>query len=329
MLPRKTSKLSQAHLLQVIKTVARKLLQGTFTLLFVSLISFAMLSAVGGDALTALSDNPQVSTETVERLRTVYGLDRPVSERYFTWLSAAVRGDLGESFTYRTPVRDLVLSRLSKTLLIALPALILALGFALFGAYLLERTRSGILDRVADLWIALSSSTPRIVAALVALLVIVASANATTRREPGSYLVVVACLIVLALPLQALFLAQARNELGRASGAEFVKFARAKGLSERIVILKHASREALNPLITLSGLSLGSVVSGSIIVETVLGWPGIGALMVTAVRGRDVSLVMGIVIITSLLIWVANSTAELLQMVNDPRLIETEAASNR
>lgn len=287
-----------------------------------------MLSAAGGDALTALSDNPQVSSETVERLRTVYGLDRPLSKRYFAWISAAVRGDLGESFTYRTPVRDLVLSRLSNTLIVALPALILAFGFAFSGAYLLESSRSKLLDRMAEIWIALSSSTPRIVAALVVLLVIVGSADATTRQEPGSYLVVVGCMIVIALPLQALLLAQAKSELARASGAEFVKFARAKGLSERVVIVKHASREALNPLITLCGLSLGSVVSGSIVVETVLGWPGIGALMVTAVRGRDVSLVMGIVIITSLLIWIANSMAELLQMVNDPRLIETEAAGN-
>lgn len=279
-----------------------------------------MLAAAGGDALTALSDNPQVSSETVERLRTVYGLDRPMPERYFAWISAAVRGDLGESFIYKTDVGKLALSRLFNTLMIAFPSLTLAFGFALSGAYALRRIQSRILDRVADLWIALSSSVPRVVASLVALLLVVRLADPNSRQGPGFYLVVFACSIVITLPLQALLLAQAKNELDRASETEFVKFARAKGLSEGAIILKHASREAMNPLITLSGLSFGSVVSGSIVVETVLGWPGIGALMVSAVRGRDVSLVMGIVVITSLLIWIANSTAELLQMVNDPRL---------
>jgi ABC-type dipeptide/oligopeptide/nickel transport system permease component len=101
---------------------------------------------------------------------------------------------------------------------------------------------------------------------------------------------------------------------------DFVLLARAKGLSEWTVITRHALRAALNPFLTIAGLSLGGLLGGSVIVETVLGWPGIGALMVSAVRGRDVPLVMGVVLIASVAVWFGNTAAEILQVVNDKRL---------
>ena len=106
----------------------------------------------------------------------------------------------------------------------------------------------------------------------------------------------------------------------------FVQFARAKGLSENAVVLRHASRAALNPTLSIFGMSLGSIFGGSVIVETILGWPGIGALMVAAVRGRDVPLVMGIVVVASAAVWLGNALAEFLQMLNDKRLREAEVA---
>jgi len=134
---------------------------------------------------------------------------------------------------------------------------------------------------------------------------------------------------VIALPVIAVLLAQAKGELTRTSEMAFIQFARAKGLSERAVILRHSSREALDPILTLAGLSIGNMVSGSVVVETILGWPGIGSLMVAAVKGRDVALVMGIVIATSIVVWTANTVAEILQMVNDPRLRGAEAKTDR
>jgi len=129
---------------------------------------------------------------------------------------------------------------------------------------------------------------------------------------------------VLAFPVVALFLAQLHSGLKRAMAEPFVQYARAKGLSENTVILRHALRAALNPLLTIFGLSLGGLIGGSVIVETVLGWPGIGALTVVAVRGRDVPLVMGIVVVTSAFVWLGNSIAEVLQLVNDKRLRASE-----
>jgi peptide/nickel transport system permease protein len=124
--------------------------------------------------------------------------------------------------------------------------------------------------------------------------------------------------------LTAVFLAQASRGMGEAMNEDFVKLARAKGLSERTVIIRHAARAALNPVITLFGLSIGALIGGSVLVETILGWPGVGALTVTAVRGRDVPLLMGVVLITSAAVWMGNTAAEFLQVVNDKRLRDAE-----
>jgi peptide/nickel transport system permease protein len=132
--------------------------------------------------------------------------------------------------------------------------------------------------------------------------------------------------LALATPLVALFLAQVREAVGGALAQDFVRAARSRGLSETSVIFRHAMRPALNPLITIFGYSLGSVMSGSVIVETVLNWPGIGWLSVIAVRSRDVPLLMGIVLASGAAVFLANLTADILLCLNDPRLREKGGA---
>ena len=291
-------------------------------LIVVSVITFVLLSTAGGDALTALGDNPQVSQETVDRLRSVYGLDRPIVSRYISWLGGLIRGDLGESFLYKAPVVSLLVSRFSNTAMLAAVGLLIALIIAIPLAYLNARTRSRWLAGFADLVVSFTASLPRMVAALVALLILISIPGRAFAGDRSPAALILGA-FVIALPVIAVLLAQAKGELARAADLAFVQFARSKGLSERAVLLRHAFREALNPLITLSGLSVGSMVSGSVVVETILGWPGIGSLLVGAVKGRDVSLVMGIVVATSIVVWFANTAAEILQMINDPRMRPT------
>lgn len=295
-------------------------------LLAVSVITFGMLSAAGGDALSGLRENPQVSTETVERLSAVYGLDKPVTTRYFSWLKGLVRGDLGESFLFKTPVLGLMLARFANTALLAIVGLLIAMLVALPSAYLVARTRSRWLDGFAEIVVSLTASIPRMVAALVALLFLTSSSSKAFAGEKSPIALFLGA-VVISLPVIAVLLAQAKGELASAVDMAFVQFARSKGISERAVILRHAFREALNPILTICGLSIGTMVSGSVIVETILGWPGIGSLLVAAVKGRDVSLVMGIVIATSVVVWLANTMVEILQMINDPRLRSAEAKS--
>ena len=310
----------------LLKFFIRKLVQGLLLLVAVSAISFALLSSAGGDAFNSLRENPQISAETVEKLRTTYGLDRPAISRYFNWLGDAFRGDLGESFAYRSPVARLVAARFWNTLQLGVLGLLIALAVSAGLAFLSVRFPQSPLRRFSDLVILLAASTPRIVLSLFALLLVVGLAWRGLSFAPGSWALLILASFVLCVPLVAVFLAQMREGLRSAMDEPFVQFARAKGLSENAVVLRHASRAALNPTLSIFGMSLGSIFGGSVIVETILGWPGIGALMVAAVRGRDVPLVMGIVVVASAAVWLGNALAEFLQMLNDKRLREAEVA---
>ncbi|HEX8129667.1 MAG TPA: ABC transporter permease [Pyrinomonadaceae bacterium] len=310
----------------MLKLIFSRALQGILVLLVVSALTFALLAAAGGDALGELVSERGAPEATLRELRRAYGLDQPLAARYAYWLSNLVRGRMGESFYYHAPVATIIWPRLVRTLALAAVALCLALSFSLTLGALAARRRGSLWDRASELIILLTASTPRIVLALIALAIVartswfpVGGASAETLAD-FSPLRILPPAIVLALPLVALFLAQAREGLAQALSQDFVQVARAKGLPERAVIMRHALRDALNPLITLFGYAFGSVVSGSVIVETVLGWSGLGALSVSAVRHRDVPLLMGVVMITATAVLVGNLFADILLRLNDPRL---------
>lgn len=284
--------------------------------LLVSAVTFALLGFAGGDALTQLRDNPQISDQTIERLRSVYGLDQPLTIRYFRWLSSAITGDLGESTYFRVPVSGLVWTRSVSTFLLGTAAFAIALTLAVPLSLIGARYKSTTIAALIDFVILATASTPRIVLALVALAI---SVRLTASARSSGVLFWLAAL-ALSAPLISAFLAQFHGELQRTMREDFIKLARAKGLRESAVILRHAVRPALNPLLTIAGLSLGGVLGGSVIVESVLGRPGIGALMVSAVRGRDLPLVMGIVLFTSTAVWLGNALGDLLQAINDKRI---------
>lgn len=298
----------------------KKLIQGLLMILIVSAISFTLLASAGGDALSSLRENPQISEQTIDALKKVYGLDRSFAERYGSWLRGAATGDLGESFSFRIPVRTLVWSRFQNTAVMSFAALIIAVAISFILAIVSVRYRSRVLAGFIEALILLTASTPRMVLALLALVITLRFSFAAPAAGEINLFQLVSGSIVLSVPLISVFLAQLRDGLSDAMNEDFVRLARAKGLSEWRVITRHALRAALNPFLTLSGLSLGGLLGGSVIVETVLGWPGIGALMVSAVRGRDVPLVMGVVLIASTAVWLGNTIAEFLQLLNDARL---------
>ncbi len=308
----------------MLRILIKKLIQGVIMLLVVSAITFTLLSAAGGDAFTSLRENPQVSEQTIEHLRQVYGLDRPFAVRYATWLGSAVTGDLGESFLYRIPVGSLVFSRFLKTALMALIAFVIAVAVSFALALLSVLYRNRFLKGFTELIILLAASTPRMVLALFALVVMLQLSFVAGAAGADSPAQLLAGAVVLAIPLVSIFLAQLRDALADVMQEDFVRLARAKGLNESTVVIRHALRAAVNPFLTIAGLSLGGLLGGSVIVEMVLGWPGIGALTVTAVRARDVPLVMGIVLLASAAVWLGNALAELLQAINDKRVRDGE-----
>jgi ABC-type dipeptide/oligopeptide/nickel transport system permease component len=216
------------------------------------------------------------------------------------------------------PVSGLVWARSVRTFLLGTAAFAIALTLAVPLSLLGVRYKSTTLAAFIDLLILVTASTPRIVLALVALAISVQLTASAV--DMSSAVMFWLAALALSAPLISALLAQFYGELQRTMREDFIKLARAKGLSESAVILRHAVRPALNPVLTIAGLSLGAVLGGSVIVESVLGRQGLGTLMVSAVRARDLPLVMGIVLFTSTAVWLGNALGELLQAINDKRI---------
>ena len=317
----------------MLKLIVSRLFQGIIVLLVVSALTFGLLAAAGGDAVAALQNDARVNPETLARQRYLYGLDQPLAVRYWRWLGGVVRGQMGESMAKGEPVVEVLKRNLPATLSLAAVAFLLAWAVALTLGSAAARRPRGPADKLCGALILLASSTPRIVLALVAMAL---AARTTVFKIGGpsgglasSFLSLLVPAFVLAVPLVAIFLAQVRDGLAAALREEFVRVARAKGLSERAVTLRHALRAALNPLITIFGYSLGGLVSGSVIVESVFNRDGLGRLSVEALGGRDVPLLMGVVLVTSTAVLVGNLVADVLLRLNDPRLREEEGRVER
>ncbi len=313
----------------MLKLVLTRIAQGACVLLVVSLLTFALLAAAGGDALAALRDSPLVSEQALNEMARVYGFDQPFAVRYWRWLADVLRGDFGQSFYFHAPVAAVIWPRLLRTLGLAAVALVVAWSVALTLGWRAAARPGGWADRASELVILLTASTPRLVLALLMLALLartsLLNAGAAGPAAGGvasgfGWLSVWPPALVLATPLVALFLAQARDNLRAALAEDFVRVARSKGLPETTIVWRHALRAALNPLITIFGSSLGGVVSGSVVVETVLNWPGLGELSVIAVRQRDVPLLLGVVLVTATAVLVGNLVADILLRLNDPRL---------
>lgn len=307
----------------MLKFIVYKIAQSIVSLLIVTLLTFALLAAAGGDVLATMSGDSRVSERALQEMRRTYELDRPLPIRYVRWLTRVVSGDMGESFYYHAPVVDLIIPRLFNTTLLGFLALFIAWTIALtLGTIAASRAGSWI-DRLCELVILISASTPRLVLALIALALFARASLFAPGSHSSTGPSIVQLFIgafTISVPFIALFLAQVREGVGAALQEDFVKLARAKGLGERDVVIRHALRSTLNPLITIGGYSLGAVMSGSVIVEAVLGLSGLGSMSVNAVQSRDVPLLLGVVLITAIAVFVGNIIADVLMYINDPRL---------
>lgn len=313
----------------MLKLIFYRFLQGGVILLIISLLIFFLLAASGGDAVSALQNNQQTSEQTIASLRQIYGLDRPFLVRYANWLSEALSGSLGQSIYFQAPVWSIIRPRLANSASLATVAMLIALLVAFVLGLAAARKENSLVDRFCDAIILLASSTPRLVLAILALSFLarttlfssaMASSSATEFGISYWLFRILPPALILSVPLIALLLAQTRSAVRTTLAEEYVRTARAKGLPERMILLRHALRPALNPLITTFGYSIGGLISGSVVVEQVMNWPGLGQLSVIAVQSRDVALLMGIVLVSSAAVLIGNLAADILLRLNDPRL---------
>jgi len=314
----------------------RRILIAIPLLLAMTFVTFLFMTVVyRGDPLADLRLNPTISQETIERERQRLNLDKPVLVRYCLWFYSLVRhGDMGWSYTQRQPVASIIRARIGPTFILSLSAVIFTWLFALpLGIYCAVHQHT-IRDRLLSFLAFVGMSVPSFFLALLLLYVIsivgilplggYKSAAADDLSVLGKALDLGKHLLLptLVLGFGAMGGLQRimRGNMLEVLRAQYVTTARAKGLSEHKVIYRHALRTAINPMITIFGYQLSGLLSGAALMEIIISWPGLGSLMLEAVRRQDHYLVMGDMLIAGLLLIGGNLVADVLLAISDPRI---------
>ena len=318
--------------------IVKRLLQAIPLLLGIATLTFFIVHAAPGDPMDMYLERRtgrEIDPQVIELLRQRYGLDQPLPVQYGHWLGNLLRGDLGESYRYRRPVASLIAERVPYTLQLTTLAIVVdaLLGIAL-GILAAVRQYSRI-DKVVTVGSLIVHSIPGFWLAL--MLVLVFSVNLgwfpTSQTRSLDYDLlsvgerVLDRLWHLVLPIFVLGVASAagtarymRNRLLEVLSEEYIVAARARGLKERAVILRHAVRNALIPIVTLFGLSLPFLLGGAVLIERVFAWPGMGLLAVEAVGARDYPIILATSMIAAVLVVLGNLLADVTYALVDPRV---------
>jgi len=315
--------------------ILRRFVQMIPLLFGISALTFILLQLAPGDFLNQMAENPAISPATIEAMRRNFGLDRPWYIQYALYLrNIVLHFDFGESFSRHQPVFTVIREGLGNTLLLATAAAVITWGLALpLGIWAAVRQYSWIdktLSLIAFIWL----SIPEILSGLLLLMLAARTGwfpvggmrsidydDLTTlgRLRDLLWHLALPAFVVGLVPL-ASRMRQMRGNLLDVLRLDYVTTARSKGLDEGVVIYKHALRNALNPMITLFGYTLGALVSGSFVAEIIFSWPGLGRLTLDAILTQDQYLVMGSVLMASIVLILGNLVADLLLAVADPRI---------
>jgi peptide/nickel transport system permease protein len=307
--------------------LVRRLIQSIFILFGVSVLSYGLMrSAPGG--LVAVYGNPRIGQETIRRLEEQLGLNDPIPVQYVKWLTSAARGNFGYSFIDQRPVFDKIAERLPATIQLSVAAMLLGLLGIPLGVFAAMH-RGGWVDNVVRVFTVVGNAVPHW---WLGLMILVISAN-TIRLFPlgGMYTqgndTLLDRLWHLALPATIAAMGgwigysrYMRSEVLDVLGQDFVRTARAKGLRERVVMVRHVLRNALIPIVTLMGGVLAALVSGSVLFESTFSWPGIGRMAVAAAFQRDYPVLMALNMLTATLVILGNLMADIAYGWVDPRV---------
>lgn len=314
----------------------RRLLQLVPVLLAIATLNFLLLQIAPGDAADIIAGQSGHATpEFVAALRAEFGLDQPMWRQYLVYVGKLATLDLGYSFQYQLPVWSLILERLPATLLLMLPALVLAIGLGVALGVAAARRRGGLVDAAVSVGALVVYATP--VFWLGLMLIVLFSiqlgwlpsggmSDVRASKTGLAYALDVSRHLALPVATMALFYVAIYTRLMRASMLEvysldFITTARAKGVSEGAIAWRHAARNALLPVVTLAGLQFGHLLGGSVLVETVFGWPGLGRLVFDSLQQRDLNLLLGILFVSSVVVVLANLAADLAYGLLDPRIV--------
>ncbi|HYK90205.1 MAG TPA: ABC transporter permease [Acidobacteriota bacterium] len=314
--------------------LVRRVVHALFLLLGVSLLSFALMQLAPGDFFEEMRLNPQISPQTITALRARYGMDRPFFARYSGWLKSLLAGDFGFSLSYNSPVASLLKPRIRNTLILTVTAILTAWLIAVPIGVWSASHRGSLGDRVCSATTSALLAIPDLVLALALLMLAVRTGHFPAGgmisvefadltplgkiRDIASHLFLpLAALVLGTLPT---LVRHVRAAIMEVTDAPFVRTAVAHGVSRRRILWRQVLPAAANPLISLFGLSLGTLLSASLIIEVIMSWPGLGPLLLEAILARDIYLVVGGVMISTLFLVAGNFLSDVMLYAVDPRI---------
>jgi len=311
----------------MIRLIGRRLLELVPTLIILSVLIFLLQRLLPGDPAIALAGDDN-DPELLAQIRAQYNLDQPLPLQYLSWIGGVVQGDLGQSMRLGQPVIDLVLRRLPVTLQLAVMAMVFALVIGLT-AGIVSAVKKGTRWDYGANFIALAGiSLPNFWLGIMMILFFsvtlgwLPASGYTSLAEnwQRSLQTTIMPAIVLGSGIAGVIMRHTRSAMLQALESDYVRTARAKGLNEKVVILKHAMRNALTPVITLGALEFGSLLSGAVLTEQIFGIPGFGKLIVDAVFNRDYAVVQGVVLVTAAIYVLLSLLADIGYILANPRL---------
>jgi len=315
--------------------ILRRLLQIIPLLIGISAITFLLLQLAPGDFLSTMAENPGISAETIQAMRVRFGLDQPWYVQYGLYLkNVFLHHDFGESFSRHLPVFQVLREGMLNTLLLASAAAVVTWGLAIPLGVLSAVRQYSWVDKSLSLASFVTLSVPEVLSGLLLLFLAAKTGvfpvggmhsldwdyrdTVGKAIDLGRHLVLPATVVGL-VPL-ASRMRQMRGNLLDVLRLDYVTTARAKGLDENTVVFKHAVRNALNPLITLFGFTIGALLSGAFVAEIIFSWPGLGRITLEAIQAQDQYLVLGSVLMASTMLILGNLAADLLLAAADPRI---------
>jgi peptide/nickel transport system permease protein len=311
----------------MLRFLGDRLLQLVPTLFFVSLIIFSLQQLLPGDPALVMAGEEK-DAEVIEQIRRQYHLDQPLPVQYVYWLNGLAHGDLGESLRIKEPVLDLVLEKLPVTIELAILAMVIALVIGISAGVVSAVKKDTAWDYGANAFALWGISTPNFWLGIMLIFLfsvrlgwLPASGYVRLSEDwRASLASTIMPAFVLGNAIAAVLMRHTRGAMLTVLESDYVRTARAKGLLERTVILKHAMRNALTPVITLGALEFGTLLSGAVLTEQIFSIPGFGKLIVDAVFNRDYAVVQGVVLVTATIYIVLNLLADIAYVVINPRL---------
>ena len=297
----------------------RRLLHSVIVLFGVLTLVFVLVRLVPADPILIMA-GPDASQKEIQETRKALGFDRPIIVQYGIYLRQALKGDLGTSLRYYRPAASVVLERFPATLELAAVSMLLATVVAIPAGFVAAVKRGTVYDTAVIAGSLVGQSVPTFWLGIVLIIVFAVKFHVLPTSGYGHWKNFVLPTITLGLYMMALIARMNRSALLEVLRADYLRTARAKGISEATVLIKHALRNALIPVVTIIGLQTGTLLGGAVITETVFAWPGIGSLAVDSINTLDYPVVQAVVVLSGAIFVVINLLLDILYMWIDPRI---------